>query len=60
MRQFQALCQCLGIEARDGWARNGDRINDREALDREVGAALAPLSVKEAQISLQAAGVPCP
>lgn len=57
--QFQALCQSLGIEPLDSWASNSDRINDREALDSEIDAMLAPLTVTEALVSLQAAGVPC-
>jgi crotonobetainyl-CoA:carnitine CoA-transferase CaiB-like acyl-CoA transferase len=57
--QFDGLCQALGMEARGTWVGNPARVADRAALDEAVSAALAPLTLTEALVSLQAAGVPC-
>lgn len=57
--QFEGLCQALGMEARGTWVGNPARVADRAALDEALSAALAPLTLTEALVSLQAAGVPC-
>ena len=57
--QFQGLFETLAIHAHADWGANAGRVSDRAALDKVIAAALAPLEVSEALISLQAAGVPC-
>lgn len=57
--QFEGLCQALGIEARDAWAGNPARVDDRQAVDEALNAAFASMTLTEALVSLQASGVPC-
>ncbi len=58
-RIWRRLCGALGIPSHARWATNAQRIASREAVDAAIGAALAPLSLAQADALLTAVSVPC-
>lgn len=61
-RQFQALCDCLGLpQLKDDsrFATNAARVSHREELTAAVGTAMRLRGADEWFAKLSAAGVPC-
>ncbi|MGH1418396.1 MAG: CaiB/BaiF CoA transferase family protein [Hyphomicrobiaceae bacterium] len=60
--QFVRLCQALGLShlaSQKDYARNEDRMKNRDALDTLIGDAIAHMNRDQVLAIVQAAGVPC-